>query len=137
MQSEYTAITPQFICSYAWKQPPVRPAIFQRAQKLLSRAGESHGPDLSEAVHPSIPWKAYLASRERQHLASDVVEGFFSAPRGVAPQSAVRPSILMSNPPVDADRPRKGLLASVLPQNAAATPEPAPANSLPALPIAA
>ena len=127
MQSESTAITPQFICSYAWKQPPVRPALFQRAQKLLSR--DNLGADTSQAG----PWKAYLAARERQNLASDIVEGFFSAPREVKPLSAVRPSILMSKLP--ADRPAKGLLASVLPQDAASQ-EPASAGSSD-LPIAA
>ena len=85
MQSECTAITPQFICSYAWKQPPVRPAIFQRAQKLLSRASESAGTD-AETEHQSVSWKAYLAARERQHLASDIVEGFFNASEGGEPE---------------------------------------------------
>ncbi len=131
MQSECTAMTPQFICSYAWKQPPVRPAIFQRAQRLLSRNSEGLGADTSQA----IPWKAYLEARERQHLASDVVEGFFSAPRGVTPLSGVRPSILTSNP--IADRPARGLLAPVLPQDAAALQESAPADPTAGLPIAA
>jgi hypothetical protein len=111
MQKECTAISPQFICSYAWKQPPVRPALFQRAQKLLSRSNLD--ADHSQAG----PWKAYLAARERQHLASDIVEGFFSAQRELKPLSLVKPSILLSNPP--ADRPARGLLASVLPQDAA------------------
>ena len=129
MQSECTAITPQFICSYAWKQPPVRPAIFQRAQKLLSRASESAGTD-AETEHQSVSWKAYLAARERQHLASDIVEGFFNAPKGVAPYSAVRPAILSSKAS------GKGLLASILPQVAAAQ-EPAPAVSTAGMSIAA
>ena len=129
MQSECTAITPQFICSYAWKQPPVRPAIFQRAQKLLSRASESAGTD-AETAHQSVSWKAYLAARERQHLASDIVEGFFNAPKGVAPYSAVRPAILSSKAS------GKGLLASILPQ-AAAAQEPAPAVSTAGMSIAA
>ena len=131
MQSEYTAITPQFICSYAWKQPPARPAIFQRAQKLAARNAEGLGADTSQA----IPWKAYLETRERQHLASDIVEGFFSAPRGVKPHNAVRPSILMSSPA--GDHARRGLLAPVLPQNAAASQEPVLNGSTPGLPIAA
>ncbi len=138
MQSECTAVTPQFICSYAWKQPPERPAIFQRAQKLLSRASE--GADASGAVHPSIPWKAYLALRELQHLASDIVEGFFSAPRGIRPYNAVRPAILMSEAPAlpdGADKPRRGLLAPILPQQAAASRKSALADSPAALPIAA
>jgi hypothetical protein len=129
MQSECTAITPQFICSYAWKQPPVRPAIFQRAQKLLSRASESAGPD-AETEHQSISWKAYLAARELQHLASDIVEGFFNAPKGVNPNSAVRPAILASKAP------GRGLLSPILPQEATAQ-KPAPAGSTAGLPIAA
>jgi hypothetical protein len=129
MQSECTAITPQFICSYAWKQPPVRPAIFQRAQKLLSRASESAGTD-AETEHQSISWKAYLAARERQHLASDIVEGFFNAPKGVNPSSAVRPAILASKAS------GKGLLAPILPQDSTAQ-KPASAVSTAGLPIAA
>jgi hypothetical protein len=138
MQSEYTAITPQFICSYAWKQPPERPSIFQRAQKLLSRASEN--ADASGTVHPSIPWKAYLALRELQHLASDIVEGFFSAPRGIMPHNAIRPAILMSKAPAlpdGADKPLRGLLAPILPQEAAARREPELADIPDALPIAA
>ncbi len=129
MQSECKAITPQFICSYAWKQPPVRPAIFQRAQRLLSRASENSGVD-AETEHQSISWKASLAARERQHLASDVVEGFFSAPKGLTPQSAARPAILASKAS------GRGLLAPILPQEATAQ-EPAPAVPTAALPIAA
>jgi hypothetical protein len=114
MRRESAVITPQFICSYAWKQPPARPALFQRAQKLLTR--ENLGADTSQAG----PWKAFLASRERQLLASDIVEGFFSAPRDVEPSSMVRPSILTSKLP--ANRPAKGLLASVLTQEASQEP---------------
>ncbi len=130
MQSECKAITPQFICSYAWKQPPVRPAIFQRAQKLLSRASEISSTDAAEVERHSVSWKAYLEARSRQHLASDIVEGFFNAPRGVKPYSPVRPDILTSKVT------GKGLLAPILPQEAGAQ-EPV-ANSSPAgLPIAA
>ena len=39
----------------------------------------------AETEHQSVSWKAYLAARERQHLASDIVEGFFNAPEGGGP----------------------------------------------------
>jgi hypothetical protein len=127
MQRESAAITPQFICSYAWKQPLARPALFQRAQKLLTR--ENLGADTSQAG----PWKAFLAARERQLLASEIVEGFFSASRDMKPSSLVRPSILTSKLP--ADTPAKGLLASVLKQDAVSQ-DPAPDGAAD-LPIAA
>jgi hypothetical protein len=111
MQKECTANSPQYICSYAWKQPHLRRALFQRAQKFLTRE------DLEANTSQGGPWKAYLAARERQHLASDIVEGFFSGPREVKPSSLVRPSILMSK--LAQDRPSRGLLAPVLPQEAA------------------
>jgi hypothetical protein len=130
MQSECKAITPQFICSYAWKQPPARPAIFQRAQKLLSRASENSSTGAAEVERHSVSWKAYLEARERQHLASDIVEGFFNAPRGVKPYSPVRPEILTSKVT------GKGLLAPILPQEAAVL-EPVAAGSTCGLPIAA
>jgi hypothetical protein len=129
MQSECKAITPQFICSYAWKQPPARPAIFQRAQKLLSRASEIPSSDAAEVERHSVSWKAYLEARERQHLASDIVEGFFSAPRGVKPYNLVRPEILTSKVT------GKGLLAPILPQEA--VQEPVAAGSPSGLSIAA
>ncbi len=130
MQSEGKAITPQFICSYAWKQPPVRPAIFQRAQKLLSRASEISGAEAAEVERHSVSWKTYLEARERQHVASDIVEGFFSAPRGVTPQIPVRPEILVSK------NTGKGLLAPILPQETA-NQEPVAAGSTDELSIAA
>jgi hypothetical protein len=130
MRSEGKAITPQFICSYAWKQPPVRPAIFQRAQKLLSRAGEISGAEAAEVERHSVSWKTYLEARERQHVASDIVEGFFNAPRGVKPQIPVRPPVLTSKVT------GKGLLAPIIPQETA-TVEPVAAGSTDGLSIAA
>ena len=130
MQSECKAITPQFICSYAWKQPPARPAIFQRAQKLHSRASEISSTGAAELERHSVSWKAYLEARERQQLASDIVEGFFNAPRGVKPYSPVRPEILTSKAT------GRGLLAPILPQEAAEL-EPVAAGSPCELPIAA
>jgi len=131
MQSECTAIAPQFISSYAWKLPPARPAIFERASKLISRAGENSDSDGTEADHPSIPWKAYLASREFQHLASDLAEAIFTAVPRPGIESAARPASLMLDAPALAGaggEPPRGLLAPALPEGAAALQDAAPSK---------
>ncbi|MGB8734507.1 MAG: hypothetical protein WCD20_00080 [Rhodomicrobium sp.] len=120
MQSECTATAPQFISSYAWKLPPARPAIFERASKLI-RTGEKTKSDASEAEHPSIPWKAYLASREFQHLASDLAEALFTAAPRPGIEGASRPACLMPNArvlPGNEGEPPRGLLAPALPEGA-------------------
>lgn len=140
MRIECTAISPQYICSFAWKQPPARPAIFQRAQKLLNRSGEGNGSGDTDVAHTAISWKAYLAAREVQHLASDMVEGFFSALRGPKPVTPVRPAILKTSPcavPGGPEPRRRSLLAPVLPETIAAMQETAPAGTTAALAIAA
>ncbi len=122
MQSECMAAAPQFVGSYAWKVPPARPAIFDRAQKLI-HGNEKCERDAAPAEHPSIPWKAYLASREFQHLASDLAEAFFKAHPAAGLQSAVRPASLKMNRQAlrGADgEPLQGLLAPALPDSAAA-----------------
>lgn len=132
MQSECTAISPQFICSYAWKKPARRPALLERAHKPSARSGESYS---TEAEHPSIPWKAYLTSREFQHMASDLAEAIFTAPLTPKFESADRPAALMLDAqalPGAASGPRRGLLAPVLPREAAAA-----AGAPDGLPIAA
>ncbi len=120
MQSECTATAPQFISSYAWKLPPARPAIFERASKLI-RTGEKTNNDASEGEHPSIPWKAYLVSREFQHLASDLAEAIFTpAPRSGF-EGAPRPACLMLDArvlPENEGEPPRGLLAPALLQGA-------------------
>ncbi|MGO9545435.1 MAG: hypothetical protein ACLPPF_11655 [Rhodomicrobium sp.] len=120
MQSECMAAAPQFVCSYAWKVPPARPAIFERAQKLI-HSNEKCERDAAPAEHPSIPWKAYLASREFQHLASDLAEAFFKAHPAAGGQDAVRPASLKMNaralPGADGET-LQGLLAPALPDGA-------------------
>jgi hypothetical protein len=108
MQSECLAISPNLICSYAWKVPEGRPAIFERAQTALARSGEKAARE-----NPSIPWKAYLASREFQHLASDLAEAFFAESPSVRNEDDRRPGVL-SNAAHAAAGPRRGLLAPVL-----------------------
>ncbi len=129
MQSECTATSPQFISSYAWKLPPARQAIFERASKLILGAGENS--DASEAEHPSIPWKAYLASREFQHLASDLAEAIFSTPPRLGLESATRPACLRLDAralPENEGEPRRGLLAAALPQGGASAQDDAPSK---------
>jgi hypothetical protein len=128
MQSECMAASPQFISSYAWKLPLERPAIFERASKLISETGDhDHSSAGAEgAVHPSIPWKAYLASREFQHLASDLAEAIFNAQPRPGFDGAARPASLVLDaplPPKEQAGSRRGLLASVLTPEAAASQE--------------
>jgi hypothetical protein len=114
MQSEYLAISPNLICSYAWKVPAGRPAIFERAQTEPARSDEKAARD-----HPSIPWKSYLASREFQHLASDLAEAFFAERPSVRNESDGRPAILSKAAHAAAGSAR-GLFAPVLAGNAIA-----------------
>ncbi|MGO8952349.1 MAG: hypothetical protein ACLPWS_06145 [Rhodomicrobium sp.] len=121
MRSECTAASPQFIYSYAWKVPPARPAIFERAQKLVTRAGEECERNASQAEHPSIPWKAYLASREFQHMASDLAEALFTETLPAGLQAISRPASLMPGAqpmPGAAGKHPRGLLAAALPDAA-------------------
>jgi hypothetical protein len=117
MRSECMAAMPQFLCSYAWKVPPARPALFERAQALLSGGEEKAGHDAHQGEHASIPWKAYLASREFQHLASNLAEAFFAEPSSAGSTNAARPACLTSSaaalPEAGAEPPR-GLLKPVL-----------------------
>ncbi len=141
MRSECTAASPQFIYSYAWKVPPARPAIFERAQLLVSRAQEKCERKASQAIHPSIPWKAYLASREFQHMASDLAEALFAETLPAGLQAISRPACLMAGaqamPGAAGEHPR-GLLAAVLPDAAGtASHELKPGELRPDLPIAA
>jgi hypothetical protein len=117
MRSQCTAASPQFISSYAWKEPLQRPELFERAERLIARARE-HGREASKAEHPSIPWKAYLASREFQNLASDLAEALFSPPPSAVPQATSRPLSLRLDAgtfPWLGVKPLSGLLAPALP----------------------
>jgi hypothetical protein len=124
------AALPQSICSYAWKMPPARPAIFERAQKLTSR-GEAFA---SQAEQSSIPWKAYLAEREFQHLALDLAEALFAAVPSAGAPDAERPASLMLGgklSPLAGTGPARGLLAAALPEGAGADSQESGPNAQP------
>jgi len=81
MRSECIAAWPKSTCSYAWKLPVtpyMRSVLFEQAHDELSRMGSKPRRETFKAEHPSIPWKAYLASREFQNLASDLAEAVFA-----------------------------------------------------------
>ncbi len=122
MRSECLAASPRSISSYVWKVPPARPRLFDCAQRLLAASGEQPAREASQADHPSIPWKAYLASREFQHVSSDLAEALFTVPCPEAVPGAIRPASLISNENALAAADGKalsGLLAPVLPGSAA------------------
>ncbi len=127
MQSGCEAVSPQFISAYAWKEPSLRPALFKRAQSLLAAAEDRSAHALAPAEHPSIPWKAYLASREFQHIASDLADALFKTPASDAIVSAARPACfkLSTELPQASDAaPRRGPLAPVLAASADGSREP-------------
>jgi len=98
--------------------PPARPALFEHAQRMLVADDEQEARETPQAGHPSIPWKAYLASREFQHVSSDLAEALFSAPCPDAMPGIVRPaSLAMSESALAAvdGKARSGLLAPILP----------------------
>jgi hypothetical protein len=130
MRSECMAAVPHSMCSYTWKMPVThqRPALFEHAQESMSpSAGMTR--EAEKVEHPSIPWKAYLATREFQNLASDLADAVFSAsPNDSIPDRSV-PTILTRDPrdlPGAAVKPLRGVLASVLPADAGAMPQSKP-----------
>jgi hypothetical protein len=127
MHSDCLAASPRSIHSYAWKIPPARPALFDRAQRLPIAGGEQPAREATQTDHPSIPWKAYLASREFQHLSSDLAEALFTAPCPDPVPGAIRPASLTSGGSGLASADGKalsGLLAPVLPGSAAGSQAP-------------
>ncbi len=122
MRSECIAASPRSISSYAWKVPCARPALFDRAQRLQIASAEQSAQEASQAGHPSIPWKAYLASREFQHVSSDLAEALFAATCADPVPSGIRPASLTSSarPAAAADgKALNGLLAPVLQESPA------------------
>jgi hypothetical protein len=99
--------------------PPARPALFDRAQRLLIAGGEQSAREASQADHPSIPWKAYLASREFQHVSSDLAEALFTVPCPDPVPGAIRPASLTLSGCAPDGKALNGLLAPVLPGSAA------------------
>jgi hypothetical protein len=113
MRSECTAPVPQSICSYTWKAsatPRRRPALSEDVREAPSQLAE-------KGEHASIPWKAYLAAREFQTLASDLAEGLFSSQASAALPDLAVPAILKSDACAAAGaagRPSSELLTPVL-----------------------
>jgi hypothetical protein len=121
MRSECMAALPQSACCYTWKLPAtphMRPVLLDQSHDAFSRAGAKLRRETCRAEHPSIPWKAYLASREFQNLASDLAEAVFAPAVGRLPaQDKERPvnsiaaSRVFNN---GAGDPSSGALAPVL-----------------------
>jgi hypothetical protein len=88
--------------------------------------------EAAQADHPSIPWKAYLASREFQHVSSDLAEALFTQPCPAPVHGGIRPACLKSSGSalVAADgKALNGLLAPVLPGSAADSQAPQQAGA--------
>lgn len=120
MRSECIAALPQSACCYTWKlpvTPHMRPVLLDESHDAYSRAGAKLRRETCRAEHPSIPWKAYLASREFQNLASDLAEAVFTPAASRLPaQNNDRPATLISAPRVlnnGAGEPSSGALAPV------------------------
>ncbi len=81
MRSNCIAALPHSTCSYRWKlpvTPQMRAAPIDQAHYSSTRAGAWLVRESPKAEHSSIPWKAYLASREFNNLASDIADAVFS-----------------------------------------------------------
>jgi hypothetical protein len=115
MQSECLAVMPQFLNSYAWKVPPLdsaphRGRALQAASEKISLEGEPR----------TSGWKAYLTSREFQHLASDLTEAIF-VDRVPEPAGAILRPACFKDPQASADS-KHSILAAILPADTG--PEP-------------
>ncbi len=123
MRSECIAAAPQLACCYTWKLPAtphMRPVLLDQAHSPYSRAEAKPRRGFCRAEHPSIPWKAYLASREFQNLASDIADAVFAAPSSFrqSPADTERPLSLISGSRAFSGASGKssgGLLVPVLP----------------------
>lgn len=118
MQSESTSVIPPSLCAYAWKG-----ATTSFGRPVLAR-NEDHG-DSDRAgvrlqpvkVDASVSWKAYLACRDFQNLASDLAEAFFSPASKPTTPDVERSQTLVfgtSSPQISGIRPLAGLLSPVL-----------------------
>jgi hypothetical protein len=78
--------------------------------------------------HVSVPWKAYLAAREFQNLASDLADGLFSGRECTTPPDLSVPAILRSDVPTKAEaasKPSSLLLTPIsLAENVLEEPDP-------------
>ncbi len=108
MQNGCMALAPQSLVTFTWKEPPAKPSILQRAEDLQQGSVDQNGkPD-----QPYLPWKAYLATRDFQNLASDITNAFFAKAYEAA-VPAQRPQVLMATAPA-ASSPVSSLLAPIL-----------------------
>jgi hypothetical protein len=140
VQSECLAVSPRSISSYAWKVPPMRPALFDQGQAVPAASGGQPAREAVQPNHPSIPWKAYLASREFQHVSSDLAEALFTVPCPDPVPGAIRPaSFTLSGAALAAKdgKALRGLLAPVLPGRAADSQTPQQAGQPDDLALAA
>jgi hypothetical protein len=93
----------------------MRPVLFDQAHETFFRAGVRPPRESCRAEHPSIPWKAYLASREFQNLASDLADAVFAPACASQPSSgAERPKSLISGSSGARGNASAGLMAPVL-----------------------
>jgi len=91
----------------------MRPVLFDQAHS--GRASAKQRREACRAEHPSIPWKAYLASREFQNLASDLADAVFAPALAHKPiQDAERPTSLTQASSGTRGNASAGLLAPVL-----------------------
>jgi hypothetical protein len=96
MHSDCMATWPYSINSYTWKNAAAmerRTVPFPTAElHLASRA--IHKPATEENV--SVSWKAYLASRQLQNMASDLADAIFSGAGTFECDEASYPESLLS-----------------------------------------
>jgi hypothetical protein len=130
MRSECMAAPPQLACCYTWKLPAtlhMRPVLLDHTHGPFLRTDPRPRRKVCRAEHPSIPWKAYLASREFQNLASGIADAVFT-PSNCRQGStdAERPLSLTAGSPTPgraSGKPSGGLLARVLPDEAGPAPQ--------------
>ncbi len=133
MRSECMAAAPQLACCYTWKlpvTPHLRPVLFDQAHEGRSRASARLRKGNCRAEHPSMSWKAYLASREFQNLASDLADAVFAPDFASQPSpDAARPASLTFGSRGENGYASAGLMAPVLRSAAGAPPENAKTQS--------
>jgi hypothetical protein len=106
MRSECIAAVPPSVSSYTWKavsSSRTRPYPLDSAKDRISRRERRFQRSAPKAEHPSLPWKAYLASRELQNLASDLTDAVFGPSTSVKAPDLSRPAILMLDAKDSAD----------------------------------
>ena len=122
MRSECIAAVPPSVSSYTWKavsSSRTRPYSLDPAKDRVSRRERHFQRSAPKAEHPSLPWKAYLASRELQNLASDLTYAVFGPSMSEKVPDLSRPAILMLDAKGSPDAPREasnGLRAPIMPQ---------------------